>query len=790
MSCWWLHRRRSLAFSTLGQMVLCLGAASVALAQSPALTQKATGRMAAPDLLNSAQSNGYVRVIVMFESPVSPNAVRPDATAIAAVRAQVASTRDAILSTHFGSSQPAPLGFARGLTSFPITPGFAMNVTAQELEALASDGRVISIQLDGLDRPTLNDSVPLIGMPSAFAAGAVGNGQAVAILDTGVKSNHEFLNGKVVAEACFSNAAGGGGNLTLCPNGQATQTGVGAANANTTNCNNAAALSTDLNLCTHGTHVAGIAAGLNTSVSGSEPLTGVAKFSRIFAVQVFTRFNSTTDCGAGNAPCVLSYNSDQIAALNYVYSNLNAGGYPVASINMSLGGGQYTGTCDSDARKSIIDSLRAANVITAIASGNSSYISAVGAPGCISTAFTVGSTTKSDVISSFSNMSSVVDVMAPGSSITSSVVTNGGSTTTYASFNGTSMATPHVAGAIAAFKSRYPGAPAAQIEDALRNTGVTIADTRSGGTISKPRIRVNRAVEQGWWSWGVAGIGTFDNNTRSDILWRNTSGDVAVWYMNGGTVTASSIIGGTDKIWSIVGVGDFNGDGASDILWRREDGMMAIWFMNGASPGSILSSAFIGTASNTWAVVGVGKFFGANSKADILWRNTDGSLVIWQMNGATIQNVVPVGPVGNEWAVAGVGDFDNSGTTDILWRHQNGAVAVWLMANGAFSSGGVIGSTTSAWNVAGIYDFDGDGKSDILWRNIDGSLATWRLNGASIQGVGMVGVVDPAWNITKLGSFDGTSKNILWRHVNGSVVSWYVDGNGAPITSVNFGLVP
>ena len=783
-----LRRQRSLAFSTLGQLVLFLGGASAALAQSPALTQKATGRMAAPELLSSAESKGYVRVIVMFEPPVSPNAVRPDAASVAAVRARVASTRDAILSTHFGNAQPASSGFARGLTSFPITPGFAMNVTAQELEALASDGRVLSIQLDALDRPTLNESLPLIGMPSAYAAGAFGNGQVVAVLDTGVKANHEFLNGKVIAEACFSN--GGGGGQTLCPNGATSQNGTGAANANTTNCNNAAALSTDLNLCTHGTHVAGIAAGLNTSVTGSEPLNGVSKFSRIFAVQVFTRFNSTTDCGAGNAPCVLAYNSDQIAALNHVYANLNPGGYPVASVNMSLGGGQFSGTCDSDARKSIIDSLRSANVITAIASGNSGYVSAVGAPGCISTAFTVGSTTKSDVISSFSNMSNVVDVMAPGSSINSSVVTNGGSTTTYSSFNGTSMATPHVAGAIAAIKSRYPGAPAAKIESALINTGVTVADTRSGGTISKPRIRVNRAVEQGWWTWAIAGISTFDNNTRSDILWRNTGGDVAIWYMNGGTVSTSSIIGGTDKIWSIVGVGDFNGDGAADILWRREDGMMAIWFMNGASPGSILSSAFIGTAANTWGVAGVGKFFGSNSKADILWRNTDGSLVIWQMNGATIQNVDPLGPVANEWAVAGVGDFDNSGTTDILWRNQSGAVAVWLIVNGAFSSGGVIGGTTPAWNIAGVYDFDGDGKADILWRNIDGSLATWRLNGASIQGVGVVGVVDPAWNVTKLGSFDGTSKNILWRHTDGSVVSWYVDANGAPISSVGLGVIP
>ena len=145
-----------------------IGVSATAMAQSPALSQKTTGRMAAPQLLSSAQSKGFVRVIVLFDSPVAPNAGVPDAATIATTKAQVASARDAILSTHFGGVQPSSTGFARGLTSFPITPGFAMNVSAQELESLAADPRVVSIQLDGLDAPSLNQSLPLIGMPAAY----------------------------------------------------------------------------------------------------------------------------------------------------------------------------------------------------------------------------------------------------------------------------------------------------------------------------------------------------------------------------------------------------------------------------------------------------------------------------------------------------------------------------------------------------------------------------------------------------------------------------------------------
>lgn len=773
-------------------VVLAIGvsATATAMAQSPALSQKATGRMAAPQLLSSAQSKGYVRVIVLFDSPVGPTAGAPDAAAIATMKSQVASVRSAILSSHFGGDQPSSTGFARGLTSFPITPGFAMNITAQELEALASDPRVVSIQLDALDAPTLNQSLPLIGMPSAYVSGAIGNGQVVAVLDTGVKANHEFLNGKVIAEACFSNAAGGGGNLSLCPNGSSSQTGTGAADANTTNCNNAAALSTDLNLCTHGTHVAGIAAGLNTSVSGSEPLTGTAKFSRIFAVQVFTRFNSTADCGAGNAPCVLSYNSDQLAALNHVYANLNPGGFPVASINMSLGGGQYSGTCDGDSRKSIIDSLRSAGVITAIASGNSYYVSAVGAPGCISTAFTVGSTTKSDVISSFSNMSSVVDVMAPGSSITSSVVTNGGSTNTYASFNGTSMATPHVAGVIAAYKSRYPGATAAQIENALIGTGVPIADTRSGGTITKPRIQVDRAVDRGWWQWNVEATGKFNQDTKSDILWRHTNGSLAIWYMNGGAIASTSGVAAIDNTWSIAGVGDFNGDGTTDILWRNKDGAVAVWLMNGASPGQILATGSLGSATSDWAVVGIGKFFGASSTADILWRNANGTVAVWKVNGTSVTSSSAVASVPIDWNVAGVGDFNADGTTDIVWRHLNGDVSIWLMNNGVASSTAGLGQVPPSWSIAKVQDFTSDGKADLLWRHANGTTVIWRIDGVTVASNVSLGVIPTSWNVSEAGSFDGTSSNILWRNSDGTTAMWFLNSSGALVSSTGLGVVP
>ena len=180
-------------------------------------------------------------------------------------------------------------GFDRGLSRFQITPGFAVNVSPAELQALANDPRVTRINYDRILRTNLIDSVPLIGMTTAYTQGATGAGQAVAVLDTGVKFDHEFLVANLVAEACFSNAFPGApnsGRISLCPNAKQSQTGAGSANAETFHCINGTK-----NLCLHGTHVAGIAAGLNTDQQAGEPPNGVAKNAKIFAIQIFTRFN-------------------------------------------------------------------------------------------------------------------------------------------------------------------------------------------------------------------------------------------------------------------------------------------------------------------------------------------------------------------------------------------------------------------------------------------------------------------------------------------------------------------
>jgi subtilisin family serine protease/subtilisin-like proprotein convertase family protein len=365
------------------------------------------------------------------------------------------------------------------VTRFEHFPLLTLTVPPQALQGLARAPFVLTIQEDIPEPPTLASTIPLIGANTLHAAGYTGVGQTVAILDTGIDRDHPaFASGRIVAEACFSNAGGAGGNVSLCPSGASSQVGAGAADAETTQC-----WSTTSNICDHGSHVAGIAAGAGGS-PGS-PGNGVAPGATIIAIQVFTRFNSTSTCANAGwpAPCPLTYVSDQLLGLQHVYSLRNT--FTIAAANMSLGGGQFSNHCDTDTRKSAIDQLLTAGIATVIASGNSGFLNSVGAPGCISTAITVGSTTDADAVSSFSNRGVLLDLFAPGSSVTSAVPNN-----TWATFNGTSMAAPHVAGALAVLRGANPSASVAQLLTALQTTGVPITYSTGSGTTTTPRINL------------------------------------------------------------------------------------------------------------------------------------------------------------------------------------------------------------------------------------------------------------------------------------------------------------
>jgi probable HAF family extracellular repeat protein len=281
---------------------------------------------------------------------------------------------------------------------------------------------------------------------------------------------------------------------------------------------------------------------------------------------------------------------------------------------------------------------------------------------------------------------------------------------------------------------------------------------------------------------------TKSNACGGNIYWRETNGDVLVWYVSGGKVVSTADLGNPGAQWSIAGTGDFMGTGDSDIVWTDKSGDMMIWYVNG---GVLQSSVSFGKVSTSWSVAGVADFNG-DGKSDILWRNTDGALEAWYMNGKTHASSANLGTVVTTWTIQGTGDVNGDGIADIIWRNNNdGDTQVWLMNGTSLGSIADLGTAPGAWSVSGVADFDGDGKADILWHDAsNGNTLIWYLNGGSIASSANARTLPTSWSVAATGDFNGNGKHdILWRNVDGDTVVW--DMNGVAISSsINLNNMP
>jgi len=406
-----------------------------------------------PEVLQEIQANGSARVIVTLTDTLALR-VQQIAQRIEGVLREL-TPQDFQLSRRFQS-----------------IAAFAGVVTATGIAKLERHPDVMRVQLDLVLRaispqprlqPHLSESVPLIQANSVHSLGIRGNGVRIAIIDTGIDTDHPDFStatpgDRIVAQNCFLTGAS-------CPSPNVAEDGNG-----------------------HGTHVSGIAAS-----DGSVSSVGVAPQAQLVAIKVLK------DDGTGNL-------SDTVAALDWIYTN-NAS-LNVKVVNMSLGSFTlYTPPCDTayPAMTTAINNLRNIGVISFAASGNDANATQMSLPACISTIVSVGAvydanvgpiswgnpqvcrdlTTAADQVVCITN--GVPDLQAPGALITSSF-TGGGTAT----LGGTSMASPHAAGTAALLIQAKPSITPTEIEAVLQTTGVPVTDPKNGQT--RPRINAFAAV--------------------------------------------------------------------------------------------------------------------------------------------------------------------------------------------------------------------------------------------------------------------------------------------------------
>lgn len=312
-----------------------------------------------------------------------------------------------------------------------------------EKDRVVQAGAVQAGPVWGLDRIDETDR-PMDG-EYAYVDSA-GAGVHVYIIDTGINPDHQEFTGRVGAGQNFVSSGpldgllGGllGGLLPL------DLLGGEVDPENWQDCNG------------HGTHVAGTAAGTQY---------GVAKLATLHAVRVLNCAGS----GTGSAV---------IAGIEWVAENAE---YP-AVVNLSLGGRA------SDAEDQAIANLFNANVLPVVAAGNDNADACGTSPARAPEAVTVASTASDDSESSFSNHGTCVDIYAPGSSIVSADYANNSGT---ANLSGTSMASPHVAGAAALILGETPSLNSADVAAALISNATVGKVARSPAGAGTPNLLLN-----------------------------------------------------------------------------------------------------------------------------------------------------------------------------------------------------------------------------------------------------------------------------------------------------------
>lgn len=574
----------------------------------------------------------------------------------------------------------------------------AMSASPQQLKGLSRSRLVTRIEPDTLLSPALDHSTPRIGAPTAWAAGIRGEGQTVALIDSGVDTTHPALQGKVVYEACFSNAS--------CPNGSSTQSGSGAARPCT------------LGLaCEHGTHVAGIIAGNAGSLSG------VAPAANLMAIQVFSRSDSAAECGASAVPCPRARTSDVLAALDHVYEV--RGQFPhLVAVNMSLSSDSASAACDDSILAGSVNKLRAANIATVVASGNGGITTGLGVPACISSTISVAATySDHDAVWPLSNVSPALRLLAPGVSINSPAPGGGFSPTT-----GTSAAAPHVAGAWALVAQKLGTHDVNTILNFLETRGTKVQYPLPDGTVLvKPRIDVSSlgtgapltpAVTVPLVAQmspnpcpGCIGVsGDFNGDGKAAIFWYGQGRGNTLWTSLGdGRFTVTPEPDHPDGYVPLVG--DFDGDGKADIFWySKAGGTNWLWTShgNGVFTGDVAPSMF----ANMRPFVGD---FNGDGFADIFFYAPAGqtSWIFYGARGAQFTGLATPLVVGDFTPIAG--DFDGDGRTDIIWFNPAGTDWIWRSYGGNRFVGVPLDPQIDGPYTPIAGDFNGDHRTDILF---------------------------------------------------------------------------
>ncbi|MCH7999341.1 MAG: S8 family serine peptidase [Chloroflexi bacterium] len=412
---------------------------------------RANDQRVGQEVLDALESEEDVPVMIALAEPPSLQAKR---LSLETLRAEIFPIQQGVL------SPLGPSDFELRIR-YEAVPALAGQLTAAGLSKLLANPSVVRIDLDVGGAGALAQSVTVIDADVWHGLGITGEGVVVAVLDTGLDTDHDDLADDLIHQECFLDFDGTINGIGRCANGSDRQSGAPAAESG-------------LN---HGVMTTGIitSRGVVSSV-------GVAPDAQIVSIKVL---DDTPPAGT-----FLLF-SEIVAALDFIINNRP----DVDVINMSLGTfALFAGDCDNDTANNMagaaaINTLRANGVITFASSDNDGSGTMMSSPACISSVVSVGATDNADNVAPFTNSNGSLDLMAPGVFITSTGLGNGA-----VAGSGTSFASPHAAGCAALLIQAGVAVTPDQIETRLETSPVVVTDPTNG--LQFPRIDCFQPTDQ------------------------------------------------------------------------------------------------------------------------------------------------------------------------------------------------------------------------------------------------------------------------------------------------------
>lgn len=243
-------------------------------------------------------------------------------------------------------------------------------------------------------------------------------------------------------------------------------------------------------------------------------------------------------------------------------------------------------------------------------------------------------------------------------------------------------------------------------------------------------------------NWKVLGAGDFGGRGRSDLLMQDTqSGMVKVWAGFQGPPDSEYLLRTVKPGWVVAAITDIDGDGKADILWRYystpanpspnpdDNGVAFVWFMNGSAIDAISAR---GGAPVSWSLAGAADLHG-NGRSDMVWVSPANAIrSITALPGRAFANEL-IGTVPAGYTLVRLGDFDGDGKADLLFRNAQGKMKLWLMNGITLKAEVNLPDSDPAFQIYSTGDFNGDGTRDIVFLRTDSTLLLWLMNAATPQ---------------------------------------------------------